>query len=276
MKRKKWIPIIACIVVLGLMAAALRLNMGRKPYANLDAAQIASAKVLLTPPGKTVEIRDIRELVHYLNNVVIYNKDNSYTGYAGQGVVFTLTMRDGTQTEIMAYNPFLVIDGTGYRTKYEPCEELSGYANKLLNSATANIILEEPPALSVLIDNTYVGAMLGSYSWQKKDADGNFINIIADSAHPLDCKDLLSPPFETPETTVVLRFAEKPDTILSVQCWSDKHWGEATADSEDAAVCGNVLTLKPGGYIYEIMAEWNTKSGYGGIASYFIYLKTIE
>jgi hypothetical protein len=39
---------------------------------------------------------------------------------------------------------------------------------------------------------------------------------------------------------------------------------------------GNVLTLKPGGYIYEIIADWNTQNGYGGTASYFIYLKMIE
>ena len=53
---------------------------------------------------------------------VSYGGDNnSYTEYAGQGVIFTLTMEDGTQTEIMAYNPFLVIDGVGYKTKYEPC-----------------------------------------------------------------------------------------------------------------------------------------------------------
>ena len=53
-----------------------------------------------------------------MNDVVIYNEDNSYTEYAGQAVVFTLTMADGTQTESMAYNPFLVIDDVGYKTKY--------------------------------------------------------------------------------------------------------------------------------------------------------------
>ena len=37
-----------------------------------------------------------------------------------------------------------------------------------------------------------------------------------------------------------------------------------------------VLTLKLGGYIYEVTAEWNTENGYGGTASYFIYLKTAD
>ncbi len=71
--------------------------------------------------------------------MVIYQEDNSYTGYNGQGVTFTLTMSDGTQTQIMAFNPFLVMDGIGYRTKYEPCEALSSYANRLLSEENADI-----------------------------------------------------------------------------------------------------------------------------------------
>ena len=80
----------------------------------------------------------------------------------------------------------------------------------------------------------------------------------------------------TTETTATLRFTEDPDTILSVQCWSDEHWGEPATNSEDVTIVGNVLTLKLGGYIYEVTAEWNTENGYGGTASYFIYLKTAD
>ena len=86
----------------------------------------------------------------------------------------------------------------------------------------------------------------------------------------------MSPPFETTETTATLRFTEDPDTILSVQCWSDEHWGEPATNSEDVTIVGNVLTLKLGGYIYEVTAEWNTENGYGGTASHFIYLKTAD
>lgn len=56
---------------------------------------MVSAKVMLAPPGKTVEIEDIPKLVDYLNDV-------------------------------------------GYKTKYEPWEALSNYANELLNSGIAN------------------------------------------------------------------------------------------------------------------------------------------
>lgn len=119
-----------CVLLLG--AAAYVFLNGRKPFKDLDASEIASATVRLTPPDMTVEITDTERLARYLRNVVIYNRDSSYTSYSGQGVTFTLTMTDGTQTEIVAYNPFLIIDGVGYRTKYEPCEALNSYANGLL------------------------------------------------------------------------------------------------------------------------------------------------
>ena len=43
-----------------------------------------------------------------------------------------MTFADGTVTDVTAYNPFLIIDGTGYRTAYGPCEALNRFANELL------------------------------------------------------------------------------------------------------------------------------------------------
>ena len=140
MKKKGILVLVACVLLLSIVVIAF-VGGGKKPYKDFEAAQIASATVHLSPPDKTIQITEIKELVEYLKDVVIYNEDNSYTEYMGQGVTFTLTMTDGTQTEITAYNPFLVIDGVGYKTDYEPCEALNNYANKLLNAENANIIL---------------------------------------------------------------------------------------------------------------------------------------
>lgn len=266
---------LALVCMLELVGCGSAVGGGKKPYKDLDAAQIASATVHLSPPDKTVQIIDIEELVGYLKGVVIHNEDNSYTEYTGQGVTFTLTMTDGTQTKIMAYNPFLVIDGVGYKTDYEPCEALNSYANELLNSENANIILEAPPALAVVSDNTNMGALLGSYSWQKMNGDGTVTETESESLHPLDCKDLLLT-YETTEMTATLNFTESPDRILSVQCWSDEHWADSSANSEDVIIRGNVIELKPGGYIYEIKAEWDADNGYGGTANYSLYLTMIE
>lgn len=275
--KKRWlIGAVIAILLLGLAAAVFLFFKGRRPYQNLDAADISSASVLLTPPDKRVAIRDISTLVEYLKDVVIYQEDPSYTEYAGQSVVFTLTKNDGTQTEIAAYNPFLIIDGVGYRTKYEPCEALNQYANKLLNEGDAVTILEGPPALSVVSNNTSENALLGTYSWEVHNPDGTVTGGEADSPHPLDLEDLLSPPLETPETTATLRFAEEPDEILQAACWSAEHFGDPAALSGTAEVRGDVLTLRPGGHIYEITARWDSEDGWGGMASYVIYIKANE
>lgn len=132
MKKSTIIISLICILSVTIIMIVFAVISGRKPYKNLDTSQIVSAVVRLTPPGETIRITEMTELVNLLKDVVIYNEDNSYTEYCGQGVIFTLTMADGTQTSIMAYNPFLVIDGVGYKTKYEPCEALNQYANMLL------------------------------------------------------------------------------------------------------------------------------------------------
>ena len=62
------------------------------------------------------------------------NEDHSYNDYCGQTVLFTLTMADGAQEKITAFNPFVIINGVGYKAKYEPCERLSRYANQLLSA----------------------------------------------------------------------------------------------------------------------------------------------
>lgn len=133
MKRgKRWLIVLLCLAAIGCGILAASAMAGRQPYKDLTAADIQSATVLLAPPDTMLEIPDTAELVEYLSQVVIYGRDDSYTEYAGQGVIFTLHLADGSTAEVAAYNPFLVIDGAGYRTKYEPCEALSRYANQLL------------------------------------------------------------------------------------------------------------------------------------------------
>ena len=121
-----------------LLAAILILScsVGRRPFRDLDPGSIAAASVQLMPPDRTLPVPDTAELAGLLQAQVIYRRDNSYKEYAGQAVLFTLELTDGTTRQVMAYNPFLVIDGVGYRCKYEPCEALNQYANDLLRNAS--------------------------------------------------------------------------------------------------------------------------------------------
>ena len=130
MKNKK-VLMIALICLIGIVIGIFSLS-GRRPFKDLEAEDIISANVRLLPPDTTIQITDIEELVSYLNEVVIYSKTDAYTaGYVGQDVTFTLNLSDGSQMQITAFYPFVIIDGVGYKCKYEPCEALNNYANEL-------------------------------------------------------------------------------------------------------------------------------------------------
>ena len=123
----------AALAVLLALAAGL-LFWGRRPFRELEAADIAAASVTLMPPDVTLELdeAEIETLAELLGDLRITWPDQSYTEYAGQAVQFTVTFADGTETELTDYNPFLIIDGTGWRTAYGPCEALNRFANELL------------------------------------------------------------------------------------------------------------------------------------------------
>lgn len=259
---------------------------GGKPFRALDADEITFATVCLAPPDTTLEIPDIEELAGLLQDVIVYSRDDSYTEYSGQGVIFTLTFADGAETQIMAYNPFLVIDGVGYRTEYAPCEALNQYANDLLRSGEAVTVLAQPPAMAVIgtFDRMNHTTLQGGYSWQSKNAGGTVTDTEADSAHPLACKAQLTPALEMEnDRTLNLIFPQgaAPDEIVRVRCWSDADWGKTTAKSETVRVSGSAsgggyaIEVKPGGYIYEVTARWDNAGGYGGTASYAFYVKGI-
>lgn len=124
-----------------IAGAALLLLAGsffveQRPFRGLEAGEITAASVHLFPPDVTVDLEpaEIETLAELLREVRLTHRDDSYTEYSGQAVVFTLTMADGTVTEAVAYAPFFIIDGVGYRTAYEPCEALNRFGNLLLES----------------------------------------------------------------------------------------------------------------------------------------------
>ena len=132
--QKRYILIGGGVLAVLLALAAGLLFWGRRPFRDLEAADIAAASVTLMPPDVTLELDagEIETLAELLGDLRITRLDQSYTEYAGQAVQFAVTFADGTETEVMEYNPFLILGGTGYRTAYEPCEALNSFANELL------------------------------------------------------------------------------------------------------------------------------------------------
>ena len=123
--------------------------------------------------------------------------------------------------------------------------------------------MKSPPKLIVKCSDGSVSAVLGTYSWRYMNT-----GVTADAIHPLDYNNYMI--LETTDTAAVLDFEKDPDSILSVICWSDTFLSSPDAKSETVDFQGDTIQLKPGGYIYEVAAEWDTN----GTAYYSFYIKT--
>ena len=110
--KRRMLAVVAVLAAVFVVAVVKTRLIGQKPFRSWEKADIAQVELTLTPPDQS---------------------DNSYTDYAGQAVVFDVTLQDGSTTQVVACNLFVIIDGVGYRTKYEPCEALNAFANRLLS-----------------------------------------------------------------------------------------------------------------------------------------------
>lgn len=137
------------------------------------------------------------------------------------------------------------------------------------NTTKTDKICDKPPVLTVKYGDEQINALLGTHTWNWTDIDGTVQGVASDHAHPLNIKEHV-PVINTNEREAVLHFEDAPDTV-SVVCWSDDCWNNASADSEEIVVTNNSFELKQGGFIYQIMAKWNDKTKHNGEATYSFY-----
>ena len=150
-------------------------------------------------------------------------------------------------------------------------------------------ILKEPPVLTVVCGNKTAEALRGTTSWMYQNEDGTSTSFEADSMHPLQAKEYMTPldiipiPISSIDPLKAdLQWNTIPDKVL-VRCWNEEYWGQSTAESEEIPVRilmidSNIETapivsigLKDGNYIYEVVAEWNSAEKYSGTAHYSFY-----
>lgn len=129
---KKWLWL--GILLLAAVVLLLLARRGLRPFRDLEAADLIAVSVELLPPDVTVTLdaAEREELAGLLREVVIYQRDDSITEYAGQSVIFTLELADGSTRTVVDFYPFLVLDDVSYRMEYAPCEALNAFANSLL------------------------------------------------------------------------------------------------------------------------------------------------
>lgn len=195
-----------------------------------------------------------------------YEKGNS-PGDQNGGEVYMFTLTGEEAWEFSYINNggndcHLLIDGLWCAVSNPsdpPVQEIDGLEQ---NPFTAS---GGPGFLTVICGQKEIQVGYSNGSWDAVNADVTGTSWIACGAHPLNYKDLLKP-FAVSESVATLQFEFSPDQI-TVQCWSDAHWGDVEAEPETISVEGGEIELKPGGYIYSVNATWTGQ----GRAEYVFY-----
>jgi len=129
----------------------------------------------------------------------------------------------------------------------------------------------EPPNLHVMAGNVSTQALSGTCTWAWEKAFGQWEGMCRDSMPALSCKELLEGMYAE-EEQAILAFGTVPDRV-TVQCWPDTQWDNPDAEPIQIPVNGQTITLRDGGYIYEVVAQWNETDdrGFYGTAYYCFY-----
>lgn len=121
----------------------------------------------------------------------------------------------------------------------------------------------EPPALELLYEGGSVSGVLGARTWNYSLGGDIWMATTTDCPHPLECQNLVKAQ-TVPGPYTKLSFAVTPDHV-TVRCWPARAWGNTETESTPVATDGCTLTLMPGGFLYEVIATWESDgtSAYG-------------
>ena len=169
---------------------------------------------------------------------------------------------------------------------------LAGCQSKTVES-DAPEILKTVPTLTVHCGENSVEALTGTQEWWYDNGDGTQTSFIADSLHPLQCKEYMTlltilPSTQTEQTLIArMEFSDGPDKIIAARRWSvDSFYGPGEP-VDDGYYEVLIYTLEPeggtddvlqffmdltyGGYVYELTAVWESYEQFGGEVSYSFY-----
>lgn len=124
---KKNIVNIVCVLIIAIAACtgiACQNDKEVNPFSALSVDDIDSVTVHYQPQDESYEIQNIDKLVNVLREVVVYGKDESANEMNGASVTYTLKKKDGTEIVVTSLNPYILIDGVGYKAPKESCEKI--------------------------------------------------------------------------------------------------------------------------------------------------------
>ena len=148
-------------------------------------------------------------------------------------------------------------------------------------SAADDVKLCTPPVLNIVCEDTSVRALLPHYEWIVKEEDGIRESIACGSSPSHYFTDEMKPfregaiplPAASGGTrTAKLQFAGTPPDKITVNC-QEKISDDLFSCVIEVVGIGESLSLplKDRGYVYEVVAEWNSSPLYSGTAYYCFY-----
>lgn len=169
---------------------------------------------------------------------------------------------------------------------------LAGCGSETVESNVPEV-LKTVPTLTVHCGENSTEALTGTQEWWYANGDGTQTSVIADSLHPLQCKEYMTPLAILPSTqssqptTARLEFSVVPDKIIAARRWSvDSFYSEGEPVDEGYYevlvyilepeggtddVRQFFLDLVYGGYVFEVTAVWESYEQFGGEVSYSFY-----
>lgn len=128
------------ISIIGIFLLALGIyvhnQVGYRPYSKMSESDVNKITILFGnyEPYQLSEDETL-EFIGILKDITIYRKDNSYVEYDGvTSQMFCIEKQSGKKEYISAANPFFIINRTGYRTKYEPCNRMSKFYHDMVEN----------------------------------------------------------------------------------------------------------------------------------------------
>ena len=168
---------------------------------------------------------------------------------------------------------------------------LAGCGSKTVESNVPEI-LKTVPTLTVHCGENSTEGLQGTHEWWYANGDGTKTSFIADSLHPLQCKEYMTPltiqpsPYSAHLPQARLEFSVVPDKV-SARSWSVDAFCSEGEPVDDGYYEVLVYILEPeggtedvrqffmelpyGGYVYEVTAVWESYEDFGGEVSYSFY-----
>lgn len=136
-----------------------------------------------------------------------------------------------------------------------------------------DFVLKEPPTLELISGEETFTATENGYTWYYNNSDGTWNSTIADCLHPLDSSEYMQTILAEGDT-LTLVFGVAPENY-TVRCWPDTAMGTGDTTGElTVSTNGWEIELLDGGYVYQVIAQWEYENFHGN--AYYCFHVTRE